>query len=135
LVSCGIKQLSFWSLIGNTLQKKKGTFGQTKDMTTLFSLAFSKKTEFYYTGTINGQIYIWKNNQLEEIIPNAHNGAIYAIFQLSDGFMTTGKDGCIRTWDANFTPLETIELKSILNTESAENFQNEGKRVFEYNNT
>jgi hypothetical protein len=57
--------LSFWSLIGNTLQKKKGTFGQTKEMTTLFSLAFSKKTEFYYTGTINGQIYIWKNNQTQ----------------------------------------------------------------------
>ena len=114
LVSCGVKQISFWTLIGNTLQKKKGLFGQTKDIQTMFCVAFAKDKEVYYTGTMNGQIYVWKGNQLEEILPGVHNGSVFAITSSSDGFITGGKDGRIRTWDANFSPLETIELKFLL---------------------
>ena len=125
LVSCGVKQISFWTLIGNTLQKKKGIFGQTKDITTMFSLAFSKEKdkEIYYTGTINGQIYVWKGNQLEEILPHAHESSIFTLIETSDGYATAGKDGLIRTWDANFHPIETINLRAILGKhENAELF-------------
>ena len=99
-------------MIGNTLQKKKGTFGQTKDMTTMFCLEFSKETkETYYTGTINGQIYVWKGTQLEEILPAVHESSIYTLIEIENGFATAGKDGLIRTWDLNFHPINTIDLK------------------------
>jgi microtubule-associated protein-like 6 len=114
LVSCGVKQISFWTLIGNTLQKKKGIFGKTKDIQTMFCLAFSKEKDVYYTGTMNGQVYVWKGNQLEEIVPNVHTGSVFTITPVADGFVTGGKDGCIRTWDSNFTALETINLKTLL---------------------
>lgn len=112
LVSCGVKQISFWNLIGNTLQKKKGIFGQIKDIQTMFTVAFGKEKDVYYTGTINGQIYVWKANQLEEIIPNAHTGSVFTIASTSDGYITSGKDGRVRTWDSNFSPIETIDLKA-----------------------
>jgi WD40 repeat protein len=110
LVSCGIKQISFWNLIGNTLQKKKGIFGQVKDIQTMFCMAFSKEKEIYYTGTMNGQVYVWEGNQLKEIIPGVHNGSIFTMVAVEDGFITGGKDGKIRTWDASFSPIDTIDL-------------------------
>lgn len=81
----------------------------------MFCLAFSRSDkEVYYTGTMSGQIYVWKGTQLEEIIPNAHTGSIYTIASVADGFITGGKDGCIRTWDLNFASLEKFDLKEIL---------------------
>lgn len=114
LVSCGVKQISFWTLIGNTLQKKKGLFGQPDKMSTLFSLAFSKEKFIYYTGTISGKIYVWKENQLEDIRNDAHAGSVFAILALNDGFITGGKDGRIRIWDSNFIALETIDLRTVI---------------------
>lgn len=63
---------------------------------------------------MNGQVYVWKGNQLEEIVPNVHTGSVFTITPVADGFVTGGKDGCIRTWDSNFTALETINLKTLL---------------------
>jgi hypothetical protein len=116
--------MSFWSLIGNTLQKKKGLFGNPKDIQTMFCLGFGEKKEkeTYYTGTMAGQIYVWKDNQLEEIFPGAHNGVVYCLIPYNNGFMTAGKDGKIRTWDAKFAPLEIIDVKAMLNNKSPEFF-------------
>ena len=102
--------------LGNTLQKKKGIFGQTKDMTTMFCLSFSKETqnELCYTGTMNGQIYVWKGNQLEEILPHVHESSIFTLAVLPNGFATAGKDGLIRTWDSTFHPIETFDLRALL---------------------
>ena len=127
LVSCGVKQISFWTLTGNTLSKKKGLFGNTKDIQTMFCVAFSKQKDVYYTGTMNGQVYVWKGNQLEEILPGVHNGSVFTITALPDGFISGGKDGIIRTWDTNFSPIETIEIKHLINLyDKAGNFHTEG---------
>jgi WD40 repeat protein len=128
-VSCGVKQISFWSLIGNTLQKKKGLFGNAKDMQTMFCLGFGEKKEkeTYFTGTMAGQIYVWKDNNLEEIIPSAHGGVINCLIPYNGGFMTAGKDGKIRTWDIKFGPLEIIDTKTMVDTKSPEYFSVNGK--------
>lgn len=134
-MSCGVKQISFWNLIGNTLQKKKGIFGKTNDITTMFCLSFSKDKdkELYYTGTINGQIYIWKNNQLEEILPNVHESSIFSLIQTPDGYATAGKDGLIRIWDSTFHPIETINVRALLNKhENSELFYSNGKNFVFY---
>lgn len=127
LVSCGVKQISFWTLIGNTLQKKKGLFGQVKDIQTMFSLTFSKENDNYYAGTINGQIYVWKENKLEEIIASAHEGSVFVIIKSDDGYITSGKDGYIRIWDDSFAPKDSIDLRTLLNeTDCAEHFCPDG---------
>jgi WD40 repeat protein len=100
--------------MGNTMQRKKGVFGQLKDMQTMFCMAFSSQSEIYYTGTLNGSIYVWKGTKLEEIIPEAHEGAIYVMTTCSDGFVTAGRDGKIRLWDSNFTALTIIDVKDSL---------------------
>jgi WD40 repeat protein len=116
-------------LIGNTLQKKKGIFGEIKDMQTMFAFGFSKSKGSCYAGTINGQIYVWKDQSLEEIIPNAHEGSIFCVEEFSSGFITAGKDGSVRTWDLNFQLIETIDLKGLLNQNNcSENFLLNGGR-------
>jgi WD40 repeat protein len=124
-----VKQISFWTLIGNTLSKKKGLFGNTKDIQTMFCVAFSKQKDVYYTGTMNGQIYVWKGNQLEEILPGVHNGSIFTITPLPDGFLSGGKDGIIRKWDSNFSPVDIppYELKHLIADPA--NFQTEGLKL------
>lgn len=84
----------------------------------MFSFAYSKEKdkEIYYSGTINGQIYVWKGNQLEEILPGAHESSVYVLIEIPDGYATAGKDGLIRTWDSNFHPIETINLRALLNS-------------------
>jgi hypothetical protein len=88
----------------------------------MFCMSFGKQKdkEMYYTGTMNGQIYVWKGNQLEEMIPGAHEGVIYCMIPYENGFITAGKDGRIRTWDPNFTAIEIIDLKALLNDSLAE---------------
>ena len=77
---------------------------------------------------MNGQIYVWKGNQLEEILPGVHSGSIFTISVLPDGFITSGKDGIIRTWDATFTPVETIDLRNLISEyDKSGNFQLDGK--------
>lgn len=111
------------------MQKKKGIFGKTKDIQTMFCLAFSREKDVYYTGTMSGQVYVWKGNQLEEIIPDVHKGSVYTIAAVADGFITGGKDGCIRTWDAGFQPVEKISLKDLLGAKQSVEFMcHEGKK-------
>ena len=110
-----MKHISFWTLIGNTLQKKKGIFGQTKDMQTLFCLGFAKEKDTYYTGTMNGQIYVWKENNLKEIFSNAHKGSIFCLTRFDHGFITGGKDSKICIWDENFQSREMIDADELLN--------------------
>ena len=100
--------------MGNTMKRTKGLFGNLKDMQTMFCLAISSQPDVYYCGTMNGSIYVWKGNKLEEIIPNVHDGAIYVLENCSDGFISAGRDGKLRFWDPNFVHLQDIEVKHLI---------------------
>lgn len=118
-MSCGKDQLNFWTVTGNTMKKKKGLFGNTKNVTTMFCMCVSSSDkELLYTGTITGQIYVWKNNELKEILPNVHKSSIFQIARFNNGYATAGKDGTIRTWNAKFEELEVIPLAPIMATKS-----------------
>ncbi len=111
LVSCGVKHINFWKLTGNTLEKKKGIFGQLKAIQTMFCVAFAKADDVVYTGTTNGDVYVWKGQNLEEIVSSAHDGPIYSMITSPDGYITSGKDGKVRFWDAKFAPTTSWDLK------------------------
>ena len=112
-----MKNISSWKLKGNTLERKKGVFGQIKDMQTMFCLAFSKSNETIFTGTLSGSIYVWKNLKLEEIISDAHDGSVYCMVSCEDGFITAGKDGRVRLCNLDFAPLKIIDLKEKFHTD------------------
>ena len=71
LVSCGVKHIKFWTLSGNTLSAKKGVFGKVGDIQTMLGLTFGPDN-LTYSGTLNGDIYIWQANNLTKVIPGAH---------------------------------------------------------------
>ena len=72
VVSCGVKHIKFWSLSGNTLRDKKGVFGKVGDIQTMLCLA-SGPDDITYSGTLGGDIYIWKGNNLKRVVQGAHN--------------------------------------------------------------
>jgi WD40 repeat protein len=105
-------------------------------MTTMFCLSFNKNDaskQVCYTGTVDGKIYVWKDNQLEEILPQVHESSIFTLVELPKGFATAGKDGLIRTWDSTFHPIETINLRALLDKhEHPELSYSDGLFLFEF---
>lgn len=71
LVSCGVKHIKFWSLCGNALTPKKGVFGKTGEIQTILCLAFGPD-DTTYSGTLAGDVYVWRGNNLDRVIPAAH---------------------------------------------------------------
>ncbi|XP_033734062.1 echinoderm microtubule-associated protein-like 6 [Pecten maximus] len=110
VVSCGVKHIKFWTLCGNSLTSRKGVFGKAGEIQTIMCLAFSCSDNTTYSGTMSGDIYIWKENNLDRVIQEAHKGAIYSLDHADEGFATGGKDGCVRLWDSDFKPITTVNL-------------------------
>ena len=124
LIACGVNHITFFNLIGNTLDnKKKGIFGNNKNMQTMFTVEIGEEEVLEkdsrlvcYAGTLNGKIYTWKGTQLEHII-DAHTGSIFSIIKNSEGYLTGGRDGNIKKWDSKFTLLLEINLQDIFSTQ------------------
>ena len=72
IVSVGVKHITFWALCGNTLTPKKGVFGKAGEIQTLLCLGFGAE-DTTYAGTLSGDIYIWKDFNLERVISAAHD--------------------------------------------------------------
>ena len=44
-----------------------------------------------YTGTMSGDVYVWKENILVRVVQKAHNGPVFSMFTtLRDGLIVTG---------------------------------------------
>ncbi|CAB1335195.1 unnamed protein product, partial [Coregonus sp. 'balchen'] len=110
LVSCGVKHIKFWSLCGNALTPKRGVFGKTGDLQTILCLACARD-EVTYSGTLNGDIYVWKGINLIRTVQGAHGSGIFSMNACEEGFATGGRDGCVRLWDLNFKPITVIDLR------------------------
>lgn len=83
VITCGVKHIRFWTLLGNTLQFKEGQFGKWEAQTLLCIGAFGSATtdqsrpatdddSLCFTGAINGDIIIWKKNKIDRTIEKAH---------------------------------------------------------------
>jgi hypothetical protein len=76
IVSCGVKHIKFWTLCGNTLTPKKGVFGKTGEIQTILCLAFGADGSTY-SGTLSGDVYIWRDNTLDRVVSAAHSVGPY----------------------------------------------------------
>ena len=110
-VSVGFKHVKFWSVAGSELVKKKGvltdcnTKDKLKKMPTMLSIAFGQENATY-TGSMTGEVLIWKDNVLVRVINNAHKGPIFTMYtSLFDGFIVTGakerkkENAAVKVWD------------------------------------
>ena len=80
----------------------------------MFCVAFGKEPGIIYTGTMSGQIYMWKEQELKEILSNVHSGSLFCLTKHASGFITGGKDSTIRIWDENFAILHVIDLEALI---------------------
>ena len=71
VVSCGVKHIKFWTLCGNTLKAKKGVFGKVGEIQTMLCMAFGPDS-VTYAGTLSGDVYVWRKNNLLKVIQGAH---------------------------------------------------------------
>ncbi|CAF3520544.1 unnamed protein product [Rotaria sp. Silwood1] len=127
VITCGVKHIRFWTLLGNTLQFEEGHFGKLGAQTLLCIGQFppsdtkqsTESTENDYlcfTGAINGDLYVWKKYKIDRYISAAHNATIYSIDMIPNGFLTSGKDGLVRKWTTNFDAVEQpIPIPSLIN--------------------
>jgi echinoderm microtubule-associated protein-like 5 len=95
-VSVGFKHVNFWTVAGAELLKKKGVLtdcnskDKLKKMPTMLSVAFGQEN-VTYTGSMTGDIFVWKDIVLTRVINNAHNGPIFSMYtSLFDGCIVTG---------------------------------------------
>uniref|UniRef100_A0A8C0ZH06 Echinoderm microtubule-associated protein-like 5 n=1 Tax=Cyanistes caeruleus TaxID=156563 RepID=A0A8C0ZH06_CYACU len=116
-VSVGVKHVRFWTLAGRALLSKKGLLSSIEDarMQTMLSVAFGANN-LTFTGTISGDVCVWKDHVLIRIVAKAHNGPVFTMYTtLRDGLIVTGgkerPDGCVRLWDLNFKPITVIDLR------------------------
>ncbi|WAR18910.1 EMAL6-like protein [Mya arenaria] len=111
IVSCGVKHIKFWNLCGNALTASKGIFGKEGEIQTVLCVC-AGSNDTTYSGTLSGDVYIWRGNRLDRIVQAAHKGAIYTLDMTDEGFSSGGKDGTVRLWDLDFKPIATINLSS-----------------------
>lgn len=84
IVSCGVKHIKFWSLSGNTLTAKKGVFGKAGEIQTILCLAFGAD-DTTYSGTLSGDVYVWKGNNLSRVVREAHAVRQHGLFHFKSG--------------------------------------------------
>ena len=96
LISCGVRNIKFWTLKGNTLTVKPGQFGKNFLLQSIFSIGISPDGLYTYAGTSNGDIYVFKDFKCQKSLPNSHTSIVLSISSTSKGFISASKDGTIK---------------------------------------
>uniref|UniRef100_A0AAZ1XHH1 HELP domain-containing protein n=1 Tax=Oreochromis aureus TaxID=47969 RepID=A0AAZ1XHH1_OREAU len=87
-VSVGIKHVRFWTLAGRALLSKKGVLSTLEDIS---ADLFSFQNNLTFTGTISGDVCVWKEHILVRIVAKAHTGPVFTMYTtLRDGLIVTG---------------------------------------------
>ncbi|KAI2654594.1 Echinoderm microtubule-associated protein-like 5 [Labeo rohita] len=120
-VSVGIKHVRFWTLAGRALLSKKGVLSSIEDarMQTMLSVAFGANN-LTFTGTISGDVCVWKEHILVRIVAKAHTGPVFTMYTtLRDGLIVTGgkerpsKDGgALKLWDQELKRCRAFRLET-----------------------
>ncbi|XP_055292523.1 echinoderm microtubule-associated protein-like 5 isoform X7 [Moschus berezovskii] len=120
-VSVGVKHVKFWTLAGRALLSKKGLLSTLEDarMQTMLAVAFGANN-LTFTGTISGDVCVWKDHMLCRIVARAHNGPVFAMYTtLRDGLIVTGgkerpskEGGAVKLWDQELRRCRAFRLET-----------------------
>uniref|UniRef100_H3AL06 EMAP like 5 n=1 Tax=Latimeria chalumnae TaxID=7897 RepID=H3AL06_LATCH len=120
-VTVGVKHVRFWTLAGRALLSKKGILSSIEDarMQTMLSVAFGANS-LTFTGTISGDVCVWKEHFLVRIVAKAHNGPVFTMYTtLRDGLIVTGgkerpskEGGAVKLWDQELKRCRAFKLET-----------------------
>ncbi|CAL8295460.1 unnamed protein product, partial [Arctogadus glacialis] len=120
-VSVGIKHVRFWTLAGRALLSKKGVLSTIEDarMQTMLSVAFGANN-LTFTGTISGDVCVWKEHILVRVVAKAHTGPVFTMYTtLRDGLIVTGgkerpskEGGALKLWDQELKRCRAFRLET-----------------------
>ncbi|XP_048456030.1 echinoderm microtubule-associated protein-like 5 [Rhincodon typus] len=120
-VSVGMKHVRFWTFAGKALQSKKGNLSSIENarMQTMLAVAFGANN-LTFTGTISGDVYVWREHLLVRIVAKAHNGPVFTMYTtLRDGLIVTGgkerpskEGGAVKLWDQELKRCRAFRLET-----------------------
>uniref|UniRef100_A0A673XFV8 EMAP like 5 n=1 Tax=Salmo trutta TaxID=8032 RepID=A0A673XFV8_SALTR len=120
-VSVGVKHVRFWTLAGRALLSKKGVMSNIEDarMQTMLSVAFGANN-LTFTGTISGDVCVWKEHILVRVVAKAHTGPVFTMYTtLRDGLIVTGgkerpskEGGALKLWDQELKRCRAFRLET-----------------------
>uniref|UniRef100_A0A8C8C7S4 Echinoderm microtubule-associated protein-like 5 n=1 Tax=Oncorhynchus tshawytscha TaxID=74940 RepID=A0A8C8C7S4_ONCTS len=120
-VSVGVKHVRFWTLAGRSLLSKKGMMSNIEDarMQTMLSVAFGANN-LTFTGTISGDVCVWKEHILVRVVAKAHTGPVFTMYTtLRDGLIVTGgkerpskEGGALKLWDQELKRCRAFRLET-----------------------
>ncbi|XP_053521940.1 echinoderm microtubule-associated protein-like 5 isoform X5 [Artibeus jamaicensis] len=120
-VSVGVKHVKFWTLAGRALLSKKGLLSTLEDarMQTMLAVAFGA-SNLTFTGTISGDVCVWKEHVLCRVVAGAHTGPVFAMYTtLRDGLIVTGgkerpskEGGAVKLWDQELRRCRAFRLET-----------------------
>lgn len=87
---------------GNGFTGKRGVFGSAGKSDTMLSISFGPDGGVTFTGAQNGGVYVWHGTRLTHVVANAHAGPVFVLKQVAGRFVSGGKDGHVKLWDASF---------------------------------
>lgn len=113
IVTCGKSHLYFWTLEGNSLNKKQGLFEKQEKPKFVLCVTFSENGDTI-TGDSSGNILVWGKgtNRISYAVQGAHEGGIFALCMLRDGTLVSGggKDRRLISWNGNYQKLHKAEI-------------------------
>jgi hypothetical protein len=83
------------------------------EIPTILCVSFGVEDGNTYTGTLNGEVLIWKENKLTKVV-KCHKGPVYAICPYENGFFTGGKEGALKVWDREFRATQSIPMGAVV---------------------
>ena len=101
-VSTGVKHIKFWKIVGASAEGKRGICGSAGETTSHLCGTHGEDEGIFYSGGQNGKIYCWQGNQLQRVV-DSHEGPVFTLCKLPEGFLSGGKNGWIYLWDQDMT--------------------------------
>ncbi|EGD80929.1 hypothetical protein PTSG_01512 [Salpingoeca rosetta] len=118
IVSCGVDHVKFWTLAGNTMTTRTGTFDGMRDTDTQLCLAFEppeSKTERVFTSSLGGAVTAWQTKDGSPLnTVQCHQGPVFVMDCTPNGLATGGKDGFMRLWELDLSPIAELDINAIL---------------------
>ncbi|KAL7687927.1 putative guanylate cyclase activating protein [Plasmopara halstedii] len=117
IITGGVKHVLFWSIQGKSLTSKKGIIGKKGSLQTF--LTGCTFAEDFVTGTVGGDLYVWKGNDLARVV-KAHEGGVRVVVSnvvtdrhdVKDSvvLLSGGIDGRVVMWNSMYQSLKCFDL-------------------------
>ena len=91
-VTVGMRHLRFWTVRGSELCATKPHYGSVAPPQTMLSVAFGG-AHVTYTGSLQGDVYVWRAHRLQRVVTRAHSGPIFCMYNSASAIVSGGKDG------------------------------------------